>query len=332
MRNLKLAAAAALATLASTAALADPLPSWKPTENKAAIVDFVEAVTEVGGPDYVTPGARIAVFDNDGTLWSEQPAYFQLLFAVDRVAAMAESDPGSAATPALQAAAAHDFPALLDTGKEGLLEVVAAAHSGMDVAEYQAQVAEWLTEARHPKTGERYDAMIYQPMLELLSYLRDKGFKTYIVSGGGIHFMRVFAEDAYGIPPEQVIGTTGEASYKVVDGTPKVMKEPGIAFIDDKEGKPIAIDRVIGRRPIFAGGNSDGDLQMLEWTNLAGGAPSFGLIVRHTDPEREWAYDRESHIGRLDKALDSAGEHGWTVVDMQRDWRVVFPYELERMK
>jgi phosphoglycolate phosphatase-like HAD superfamily hydrolase len=330
MRVLNLILASLAVTLSATAALADPLPSWRPTETKAAIAAFVEATTQPGGPDYVDPGRRIAVFDNDGTLWSEQPAYFQLIFAVDRIAAMAKEDPGIAKTPALKAAAASDFPALLETGTDGLLEVVATAHSGIDVEGFRTAVEAWLDEARHAKSGARYDAMIYQPMLELLSYLRDRGFKTYIVSGGGVHFMRVFAEEAYGIPPEQVIGSTGEASYAVVDGKPSIMKEAGIAFLDDKEGKPIAIDRVIGRRPIFAAGNSDGDLQMLEWTTLAGEGPSFALLVRHTDSEREWAYDRESHIGRLDKALDSAGEHGWTVVDMKRDWRTVFPYELNR--
>lgn len=313
--------------LASGWALADPLPSWRNGEVKSDILAFVEAVSDIGGPDYVTPSQRIAVFDNDGTLWAEQPAYFQLLFAVDRVAKMAEADPDIASSPALKAAASGDFPALLETGKEGLLEVVSVAHSGIDVDGFQAEVALWLAETRHPKTGKRYDEMIYQPMLELLSYLRDKDFKTYIVSGGGIHFMRVFAEDAYGIPPEQVIGTTGEASYQVDGGEPTIMKEPGIAFLDDKEGKPIAIDRVIGRRLILAGGNSDGDLQMLEWVT-AGVGPRFGLLVHHTDDLREWAYDRESHIGKLDEALDMAKERDWSVVDMTADWRTVFPYEL----
>jgi len=308
-------------------ALADPLPSWRDGASKTAIVDFVEAVTEVGGADYRTPGERIAVFDNDGTLWSEQPAYFQLLFAVDRVAEMAKADASIAKSPALKAAAAGDFPALLATGVKGLLEVVAVAHSGIDVAAYQAKVALWLEETRHKKTGKRYHKMVYQPMLELLSYLRDSGFKTYIVSGGGVHFMRVFAEEAYGVPPEQVIGSTGEASYKVIDGKPVIMKEPGIAFLDDKQGKPIAIDRVIGLRPILAGGNSDGDLHMLQWTT-AGEGRRLGLLVHHTDAEREWAYDRKSHIGKLDKALDMAKADNWSVIDMKADWRVVFPYDL----
>jgi len=308
-------------------ALADPLPSWRDGEVKSDIVAFVDAVTEIGGPQYRAPSERIAVFDNDGTLWAEQPAYFQLLFAVDRIAKMAGDDPEIAKSPGLKAAASGDFKALLKTGKKGLLEVITVAHSGIDVEAYQAEVALWLKETRHPKTGKRYDEMIYQPMLELLSYLRDNDFKTFIVSGGGVHFMRVFAEDAYGIPPEQVIGSTGEASYLVTDGGPVIMKEPGIAFVDDKEGKPIAIDRIIGRRPILAGGNSDGDLQMVEWVT-AGEGPRLGILVHHTDEAREWAYDRESHIGRLDKALDMASERDWSLVDMKRDWRVVFPYEL----
>jgi phosphoglycolate phosphatase-like HAD superfamily hydrolase len=308
-------------------ALADPLPSWRDGEVKSGIVAFVDAVTEIGGPQYRAPSERIAVFDNDGTLWAEQPAYFQLLFAVDRIAKMAKADPAVASSPALKAAAAGDFKALLETGKEGLLEVLAVTHSGISVDSFQAEVALWLEETRHVKTGRRYDEMIYQPMLELLSYLRDNDFKTFIVSGGGVHFMRAFAEDAYGIPPEQVIGSTGEASYKITDGGPTIMKEPGIAFVDDKEGKPIAIDRVIGRRPILAGGNSDGDLQMVEWVT-SGEGPRLGILVHHTDEEREWAYDRESHIGRLDKALDIARERDWSLVDMKTDWRVVFPYEL----
>jgi phosphoglycolate phosphatase-like HAD superfamily hydrolase len=317
------------AAVVSSVAQADPLPSWRSGAAKDAILAYVEAVTEVGGPSYVTPGERIAVFDNDGTLWSERPVYFQLLFALDQVAAMAQEDPASINSPALKAAAEGDMEALMASGEEGLLEVIAASHSGMDVTDYSASVSVWLREARHPASGRRYDEMVFQPMLELLGYLREEGFKTYIVSGGGIHFMRVFAERAYGIPPEQVIGSTGEASYQLIEGEPVMMKEPGIAFIDDKEGKPIAIDRVIGQRPLFAGGNSDGDLQMLQWTTLAGGAPRFGLIVRHTDAEREFAYDRDSHVGRLDKALDQAEERGWLVVDMKEDWRVVYPYELE---
>ena len=308
-------------------ALADPLPSWRDGKVKSDIVAFVDAVTEVGGPQYRAPSERIAVFDNDGTLWAEQPAYFQLLFAVNRIAKMVEADPAVASSPALKAAASGDFKALLATGKEGLLEVVTVAHSGISVDSFQAEVALWLEETRHAKTGRRYDELIYQPMLELLSYLRDKGFKTYIVSGGGIHFMRVFAEEAYGIPPEQVIGSMSETSYNVDGGKPIIMKEPGIAFLDDKEGKPIAIDRIIGRRPILAGGNSDGDLQMLEWVT-SGEGPRFGILVHHTDEEREWAYDRKSHIGKLDKALDMASKRDWSVVDMKTDWRVVFPFEL----
>ena len=310
---------------------ADPLPSWHDTAGAAKSGD--RGLRRRASPTPAEPrlschpSERIATFDNDGTLWAEQPAYFQLLFAVDRIAELAAADPAVASSPALEAAAKRDFKALLESGEKGLLEVVSRAHSAIDVDGFQAEVARWLAETRHPKTGKRYDEMVYQPMLELLSYLRDKGFKTYIVSGGGIHFMRVFAEDAYGIPPEQVIGTVAESSYRVEDGKPVIMKEPGIAFLDDKEGKPVAIDRVIGRRPILAGGNSDGDRQMIEWTT-AGDGRRLGLLVHHTDDQREWAYDRESHIGKLDKALDQAKAQDWTLVDMKTDWRVVFPYEL----
>ncbi len=321
-----------IATLAMFAAavpaFADPLPSWNSSDAKARIIAFVDGVTDPHKPDYVDPAARVAVFDNDGTLWSEQPVYFQFLFAVERIVAMAEEDPAIASSRALKAAAAGDIEGALADGTKGLLEIAKVAHSGLTVAEFDAATRDWLANARHPTKGRPYTDFVYQPMLELLRYLRDEGFITYIVSGGGIHFMRTFAEDAYGVPPEQVIGSVGETSFEVRDGTPVIVKDPAIAFIDDKAGKPVAIDRRIGRRPIFAGGNSDGDLQMLQWTT-GGTGPGFGLIVHHTDAAREWAYDRDSHIGRLDKALDAAAGNGWTVVDMKNDWRVVHPFELE---
>ena len=320
---------AALAMLAATVpAFADPLPSWNPSDAKARIIAFVDGVTDPHNPDYVDPAARVAVFDNDGTLWSEQPVYFQFLFAVDRIVAMAEEDPAIASSRVLKAAAAGDIEGALADGTRGLLEIAKVAHSGLTVAEFDAATRDWLANARHPTKGRPYTDFVYQPMLELLRYLRDEGFTTYIVSGGGIHFMRTFAEDAYGVPPEQVIGSVGETSFEIRDGTPVIVKDPAIAFIDDKADKPVAIDRRIGRRPIFAGGNSDGDLQMLQWTT-GGTGPRFGLIVHHTDAAREWAYDRDSHIGRLDKALDAAAGNGWTVVDMKNDWRVVHPFELE---
>ena len=304
--------------------LADPLPSWRDTDAKARITGFVEAVTDPGSADYVTPAERIAVFDNDGTLWGEKPVYFQLLYALDTLGAMAAADPSVLSSDVLKAAAAGDLETVLAAGEEGLLEVVMASHSGLTVDAFQDSVRAWLAEATHPETGRPYDEMVYQPMLELLSYLRDEGFSTYIVSGGGVHFMRAFAEEVYGIPPEQVIGSAGTSRYEVVDGVPAILKDPGIFFIDDKAGKPVGIDSHIGRRPILVGGNSDGDFQMLEWATAGEGA-RLGLIVHHTDAEREWAYDRDSHVGRLDRGLDEAGARGWLVVDMAADWDRVWP-------
>lgn len=314
---------AAVAVFAS-AVHADPLPSWADSESKTRIMEFVAGVTEKGADTYVSPDDRIAVFDNDGTLWSEQPLYFQLIFAVDRLKKRAEADPSVLTSDALKKAASGDLSGALAGGKEALLEIVNASHSGLSVEEFQNDVRKWLDTAKHPKTGLAYDEMVYQPMLELLSYLRDEGFQTYIVSGGGIHFMRVFAEDVYGIPPEKVIGSAGNTSYMVDNGVPTILKDPGIAFIDDGPGKPVRIDTKIGKRPIFVGGNSDGDFEMLEWST-AGEGPRFGLIVHHTDGEREFAYDRDSHIGMLARGLDEADSRGWLVVDMARDWETVFP-------
>jgi phosphoglycolate phosphatase-like HAD superfamily hydrolase len=320
-----IAAAAVIATaLLVPAAAADGLPSWNGGDAKARITGFVEAVTDPASQDYLPPSERIAVFDNDGTLWAEQPVYFQFLFALDALKERAAADPSILTSDVLKAAAAGELKGAMAGGEEGLIEIVAASHSGMDVETFQAEVRDWLAAARHPKTGRAYDEMVYQPMLELLGYLRDNGFKTYIVSGGGVDFVRAFAEDAYGIPPEQVIGSMGKARYDIVEGEPVIMKDPGIAFIDDKAGKPVAIMRQIGRRPVFVGGNSDGDFEMLEWAT-AGDGPRFGLIVRHTDGAREFAYDRESHVGKLDKALDAAPGSGWLVVDMAKDWARIWP-------
>ena len=310
-------------TLTAGVSWADPLPSWNETDARDRIIDFVETVTDPASDQYVTQADRIAVFDNDGTLWGEQPVYFQLIFAVEAFARMAEDDPSLADTDALRAAAALDYAALAEGGEPAIIEVLAATHAGMSVEAFQASVAEWIADARHPVTGLPYDQMTYQPMVELLRYLRDEGFKTYIVSGGGMHFMRVFAEAAYGIPPEQVIGTYTESSYAVVDGVPVITKEPAIGFVDDKEGKPINIDRIIGKRPIFAGGNSDGDYAMIEWTT-AGEGPRFGLIVHHTDDVREVAYDCDSHIGRLCDGLENGPGLGWLIVDMAEDWARVY--------
>ena len=316
---------AVLLLLAGSAAFAaDPLASWNQGSSKAAIVEFVEAVTTAGSQDFVPPAERIAVFDNDGCLWSEQPAYFQLLFAIDRVKALAPQHPEWEDQQPFKAVLEGDMKALAAAGEHGLLELVMATHAGMTTVEFERVVTDWLATARHPKTGRAYTEMVYQPMLELLGYLRDNGFKTYIVSGGGIEFMRPWTEAVYGIPPEQVVGSSIKVKYEVRDGVPSLVRLPEIDFIDDKAGKPVGIHKFIGQRPLFAAGNSDGDRQMLEWTT-AGDGRRFGLIVHHTDAEREWAYDRESHVGRLDKALDQAESAGWLVVDMKRDWNRIYP-------
>jgi len=275
----------AVATFAQVAA-ADPLPSWNDGDARARIVSFVEGVSDPASDSFVPAADRIAVFDNDGTLWAEQPAYFQLIFAIDRLREMAAADPSIITSDTAQAAVDGDMKTLLAGGEEALVEVINITHSGIPVTEFQAIVKRWIAEARHPKTGLGYDQMTYQPMIELLRYLRDEGFTTYIVSGGGVHFMRAFTETAYGIPNRQIIGSLGETTYEMIDGVPTVVKAPGIAFIDDKDGKPINIDRIIGQRPIFAGGNSDGDFAMIEWVT-AGDGPRFGMIVHHTDAARE---------------------------------------------
>lgn len=310
-------------TLASTALWADPLPSWNDTDAKARIISFVEQVTDPALETYVTPSDRIATFDNDGTLWGEQPLYFQLIFGIDVIAEMAKDDPSILTSDALKAAAAKDYKAVIEGGKPAILDVMKVSHSGMSVETFQARVADWVATARHPDTGLRYDQMTYQPMVELLRFLRDEDFKTYIVSGGGIHFMRVFAERAYGIPTEQVIGTYTETEYKVENGVPTIIKAPAIGFVDDKEGKPVNIERIIGKRPIIAGGNSDGDFAMVEWTT-AGDGPRLGLIVHHTDADREYAYDRDSHIGQLVDGLDLGPQMGWLIVDMAKDWGRIY--------
>jgi len=314
----------AVSALGATPLFADPLPSWNDTEAKAAIIDFVERVTDPASPDYVTPDARIATFDNDGTLWAEQPFYFQFLYALDRLRERAEADPSILTSDVLRAAAEGDLGPVLHAGEQGLLEVVAVSHSGMTVEAFQADVRDWLETARHPETGMRYDAMLYQPMLELLAYLRDEGFSTWIVSGGGVHFIRAFASEAYNIPPWQVIGTRATVSYDEENRV--LMKGPEIGFIDDKAGKPVGIDQQIGAVPIFIGGNSDGDFAMLDYGSAQGG-PFFGLIVHHTDAEREFAYDREGPVGKLVRGLDEGPGKGWLIVDMARDWGQVWPAE-----
>jgi phosphoglycolate phosphatase-like HAD superfamily hydrolase len=302
------------------------LPSWNDTDTKNAIVEFVNNVTDPRSPDFVPPAERIATFDNDGTLWAEQPLYFQAIYIFDRIKQLAPQHPEWNEKEPFSSVLRGDRKAALAGGEKALLEMVMATHAGMTTEEFGQNVTEWLAGAKHPTTGRRYTEMVYQPMLELLSYLRANGFKTFIVSGGGIEFMRPWTERVYGIPPEQVVGSSIKTRYEVRDGRPVLMRLPELNFIDDKDGKPVGINQHIGRRPIMAFGNSDGDFQMLEWTT-AGSGPRFGLLVHHTDAKREWAYDRESHIGRLARALDEAPRRGWTILNMKDDWAVVFPSE-----
>jgi phosphoserine phosphatase len=300
------------------------LDSWNNTGPRETITEFVARVTTPGSPDFVPEPERIATFDHDGCLWAEQPLYFQLAFAMDRVRALSPQHPEWRTTQPFQAVLENDREALVAAGEEGLIEIVTATHAGMTTDEFDETVRDWLRSAAHPKTGRPFTEMVYQPMLEVLEYLRAHGFKTYIVSGGGIDFVRVFSEEVYGIPPEQVVGSSIKTQFEMTQDGPVIRKLAEIDFIDDKAGKPVGIQRHIGRRPIAAFGNSDGDLQMLQWT-AAGDGPSLAVLVHHTDAEREWAYDRDSHIGRLDRALDEAGKRGWVVVDMAADWNQVFP-------
>ena len=325
-RQLVMAFAFALALTATAARAADHLPSWNDGASKKAIIAFVEKVTKKGSPDFVPPEERIATFDNDGTLWAEQPMYFQLLFALDRVKALAPQHPEWKTTEPFASLLKGDMKAVLAGGQKSLMEIMMAAHAGMSTEEFEQIVKDWTATAKHPKTGRLYTEMVYQPMLELLAYLRAHGFKTFIVSGGGIEFMRAFAEKVYGIPPEQVVGSSIKTKFEMNGSQPALMRLPEINFIDDGPGKPIGINEHIGRRPIAAFGNSDGDLQMLQWT-AAGTGARFCLYVHHTDAEREWAYDRTSHIGKLDKGLDEATAKGWTVVDMKKDWKIIYPFE-----
>jgi hypothetical protein len=305
---------------------ADPLPSWNDTGPKKAIVAFVEKVTKAGSPDFVPVSQRIATFDNDGTLWAEQPMYFQLAFAFDRVKVTAPQHPEWQTTEPFASLLKGDMKGVMAAGEHGLMEIIATTHSGMTTDEFDKIVTDWVATARHPKTKRPYTEMVYRPMLELLAYLRANGFKTYIVSGGGIEFMRAFAERVYGVPPEQVIGSMGKLKFDMKAGKPVLTKMPGADFVDDKDGKPVGIQRFIGRRPIAAFGNSDGDLQMLQWTG-AGSAARFCLYVHHTDAAREWAYDNPSSIGQLDKGLIEAKARGWTVVSMKDDWKKIFAFQ-----
>ena len=307
------------------ATVSDPLPSWNEGAAKQAILGFVAEVTDESAPNYVPPAERIAVFDNDGTLWSERPLYFQLFFAIDRVKALAPEHPEWQNQQPFKAVLENDMQALAASGEHGLLQLVMATHAGMTTEEFEQIVKEWIVTARHPRFNRPFTDLVYQPMLELLTYLRANDFKTFIVSGGGIEFMRPWVETVYGIPPEQVVGSSIKVKFEMRNGTPVLVRLPEIDFIDDKEGKPVGIHKFIGRRPIAAFGNSDGDLPMLQWT-AAGPGKRLLVYIHHTDAEREWAYDRTSHIGRLDKGLDEARAKGWTVVDMKGDWKAIYPW------
>src|SRR5688572_5496021 len=308
---------------------ADPLPSWNDGPVKRAILEFVARTTAAGSSDFVPVPERIATFDNDGTLWTEQPIYFQVAFAMDRVKALAPQHPEWKTLEPFKSVLADDRAALAAMGEKGLLEIMAATHAGLTTVEFAKAVTDWLATARHPRFNRPYTDLVYQPMLELLAYLRANQFKTFIVSGGGIEFMRPWTERIYGIPPEQVVGSSGVTKFVLQpDGVPVLMKEAKVEFIDDGPGKPVGINRFIGRRPVFAFGNSDGDQQMLEWTAAGTGARFMGL-VHHTDAVREYAYDRNSPVGRLDKAWDEALRRKWTIVDMKNDWKVIYPFELK---
>jgi phosphoserine phosphatase len=316
----------ALAAAAAPLRAQDPLPAWNDTPRKKAILEFVGGLTKPGSAGFVPPAERIAVFDNDGTLWAEQPLYFQLAFALDRVKALAPRHPEWKTQEPFRSLLAGDAKAALAGGEKAVVQVVMATHAGNTTDEFTKVVQDWVKTARHPRTGRPYTEMVYQPMLELLAYLRRNGFKTFVVSGGGIEFMRAWAEGVYGIPPEQIVGSAIVTRFEMRPAGPVLLREPKVDFVDDGPGKPVGINRHIGRRPILAFGNSDGDLQMLQWTAAGGGARLLG-IVHHTDAVREWAYDRTSHIGKLDRALDEAMARGWAVVDMKTDWKRVYPFE-----
>jgi hypothetical protein len=314
------------AILAGRVALADSLPSWNEGPARQGIIEFVRRVTDKSSPHYVPPEQRIATFDNDGTLWSEQPMYFQAFFTLDRVKALAPQHPEWKDRQPFKAILENDMKALVASGEKGVLEILMASHAGVTTEEFERIVKDWLATAKHPRFNRPFTDLVFQPMLEVLAHLRENGFKTYIISGGGIEFMRPWTEKVYGIPPEQVMGSNIKLKFDTRDGRPILMRLPDLDFFDEGPGKPVGIQKFIGRRPIAAFGNSDGDHQMLQWT-AAGEGPRLMLLVHHTDAEREWAYDRQSPIGRLDKALDEAQRRGWTVVDMKEDWKKIFPFQ-----
>jgi phosphoglycolate phosphatase-like HAD superfamily hydrolase len=319
--------AIALAFTAVIAGAQDPLPSWNDGPAKKAIMAFVGEVTREGSHNYVNAGQRIATFDNDGTLWAEQPMYFQFFFGLDQVRVLAPQHPEWKNKEPFASLLRGDTKSAFAGGERALMEIMMATHAGMTTAEFEQTVKDWIATAKHPKTGRLYPEMVYQPMLELLAYLHANGFKTFIVSGGGIEFMRPWTEAVYGIPPEQVIGSSIKTKYEMRDGKPMLVRLPELNFIDDKTGKPVGINSYIGRRPIAAFGNSDGDRQMLEWTQGGAGARLM-MLVHHDDAEREWAYGAQSKIGTFSDALMAqAKKSGWVVISMKNDWKVIFPFE-----
>jgi len=321
------ALAGSFRTLPATAqAQIDPLPSWNEGSAKTSIMNFIARITTQGGSDFVPVDQRVAVFDNDGTLWIEQPMYVQFVFILDRVRMLAPQNPTWRTKQPFKAVLDGDMKALAASGEKGLVELMAVTHAGMTVDEFTKIVIDWFATARDPKFKKPYTELVYQPMLEVLAYLRASGFKTFIVSGGGIEFMRPWTEKVYGIPPERVVGSSIKTKFEMRDGQPRLFRLPQINFIDDKTGKPVGINEHIGRRPVAAFGNSDGDLEMLQWTTMSGSGARLGLVVHHTDAEREYAYDRKSHVGKLDIALDAAAVNKWTVADMKKDWKRVFAF------
>ena len=305
----------------------DPLPSWNEVTSKSNIITYVSDVTNPKSENFIPIKDRIATFDNDGNLWSEQPAYFQLFFVIDKIKSMADAHPEWKTEQPYKAVLDNDMAELGKQGQRGLLQLVMTTHAGNTTEEFKSEVQQWVKTAKHPTKNVTYDKLVYQPMLELLQYLRDNDFKTYVVSGGGVDFMRAFVTEIYGIPEEQIIGSRIKTEFDYNNGNPVIRRLAGLDFIDDKDGKPLNIQKIIGKKPVFSSGNSDGDLQMMQWA-ASNKYKSFMLYVHHTDSVREWAYDRESHIGRLDKGLDQAQKEGWTVIDMKNDWKVIYPFEL----
>jgi len=315
---------AIVAFMALPAAAQDPLPSWNDTASKKAIVAFVSKVTKPGTPDFVPISHRIATFDNDGTLWAEQPIYFQFEFAIDRIKLLSAGHPEWKTQEPFASLLEGDVQRALARGEQDVMDAITSTHAGMTTEAFERIARDWVRTKRDARFKRPYISLVYQPMIELLNYLRANGFKTFIVSGGGVEFIRAFAEDAYGIPPEQVVGSSGRLKYQMRGDVPELLKLPAVDFVNDKDGKVVGIQKFIGRRPIAAFGNSDGDLQMLEWT-AAGKGPRLAMLIHHTDATREWAYDRDSHIGKLDKALDAAKQKNWPVVSMKDDWNAIFP-------